>query len=68
MEDALPIIHILFTQRSIESVSVTSRLDVGRWSTFAEHGLDGISGDEVYQKKNTRHHQPDDREGVEEPD
>jgi hypothetical protein len=47
---------------------VTSRLDVGRWSTFAEHGLDGISGDEVYQKKNTRHHQPDDREGVEEPD
>ena len=35
---------------------------------FLDIMMPGISGDEVYQKKNTRHHQPDDREGVEEPD
>ena len=39
--------------------------DVSRRRAFAQHLLDGISGDEVDQQEDEADHQPDDREGVE---
>jgi len=68
MEDALPVIHVLFAQRSIESVSMAGRVDVGRWSAFPEHGLNGIAGNQMDQEEDARHDQPDDRERVEQAD
>jgi hypothetical protein len=39
--------------------------DVRGRRAFAEHLLDGISGDKVDHQKDERDDQPDDREGVE---
>lgn len=40
-------------------------LDVGGRRAFAEHLLDGISGDEVDQQEDEANYQPEDWEGVE---
>ena len=39
--------------------------DVGGWSAFAEHLLDGISGHQVDQEEDEGDYEPDDRESVE---
>ena len=39
--------------------------DVGGRSPFAEHLLDGVTGDQVDQEEDQGHYQPDYREGVE---
>jgi hypothetical protein len=44
---------------------VAGGLDVGGRRAFAEHLLDGISGDEVDQQEDEANYQPEDWEGVE---
>jgi hypothetical protein len=55
----------LHTEREVEFVEVAGRSDVGCRCAFPEHLLDGVSGDEVDEQKNYAHHQPDDRQSVE---
>jgi len=47
VEDAFPVSDVLFTERGVEAEGVTSGGDVGGRGAFAEHLLDGVSGDEV---------------------
>jgi hypothetical protein len=62
---ALPVTHVLLAERGVESVGVTRGGDVGGWRAFAEHLLDGVSGDKVNQQEDEAHYQPDYGHGVE---
>jgi hypothetical protein len=55
----------LLAERGVESESMTRGGDIGGWSAFAQHLLDGISGDEVDEQEDNADYQPDYREGVE---
>ena len=58
--DAFPVVEVLFAERGVEAVDVTRGGDVGGRSAFAEHLLDGVSGDEVDEQEDETHDQPDD--------
>jgi hypothetical protein len=62
---ALPITQVLMAERDVESVGMARALDVCGGSAFAEHLLDGISGNKVDEEKDSRDNQPDDGQGVE---
>ncbi len=47
VQDAFPIADVLLAERGIEAVGVARGLDICGGRAFAEHLLDGISGDEV---------------------
>ena len=64
VEDAIPIADVLGGERNVEAIGVARGLDVGTGSAFAEHGLDGVSGDEVDEQKDHADDQPDDRQHV----
>jgi hypothetical protein len=55
----------LFAERGVEAEVVAGSGDVGRRRAFAEHLLDGVSGNEMDQQEDERHDQPDDWKGVE---
>jgi hypothetical protein len=65
VEDAFPVADVLFSEWGVEAEGMTSGGYVGGWSAFAEHLLDGISGDEVNHQKDEGDDQPDDWESVE---
>src|SRR5579862_62094 len=65
VQHAFPIVDILFPQRRIETIGVARGSDICRWRTLAEHLLNRISGNQVNQKKDQRHYQPDYGQGVE---
>ena len=65
VHNAAPVIHVLLAQRNIETVSMTRRRDVGGRRAFAQHLLYGIAGHQMDQQKDHRHHQPHDRQHVE---
>jgi hypothetical protein len=65
VENALPVADVLSTKWGVEAVGVARFCDLDRRRAFAEDLGDWISGDEMDEKKNQRHHQPDDRQGVE---
>ncbi len=64
VENAVPIVDVLGAERNVEAVGVARRLDIGTGGAFAEHGLDGVSGDEVDEQKDHADDQPDDRQHV----
>jgi len=64
MDYALPVMQILFSQRSIEAIRMAQCSSVGGQCTFAEHLLDGVSGDEMDQEKDEAHDEPDHRQGI----
>ena len=51
-------------ERDVEAVGVARGLDIGAGGAFAEHRLDGVSGDEVDEQKDDGDHQPDDGQHV----
>ena len=57
--------QVLLADGRVEPVGVAHGLDVGGRRAFAQHLLDGISGDEVDQQEDETHDQPDYWEGVE---
>ena len=65
MHYAFPVMEILLPEWFVEAKGVTRRRDVSGQSAFAEHLLDRVAGDQVYEKKDETDDQPDDREGVE---
>ena len=65
MQHAFPVVEILLAERSVEAVGVARGGDVGGRRAFAQHLLDGISGDEVDEQEDEADHQPDDWQGVE---
>ena len=65
MENTLPVADVLLAERGVEAVGVARGLDVGGRRAFAEHLLDGVSGDEMDQEEDEADYQPDYREGVE---
>ncbi len=65
MQHAFPVANVLLAQRSIEAVGVAGGCNVGGRRAFAEHLLDGVSGDEVDEQEDEAYHQPDDGERVE---
>ena len=64
VENALPVMEVLLSQRLIESVGVACGLDVGRRGAFSEHLQNGIAGNEMNQQKDQRDHEPDDWQRV----
>jgi len=67
MDHAIPVLKILFAHRLIESICVARGLQVDAGRAFAEHCLYGVSGHKVDQQEDHRHHQPQDRQSVEQP-
>ena len=65
VEDTFPVAEILLAKRHVEAVGVAGSLDVGRGCAFAEHLLDGVTGDEVDEQKNEGDDEPEYWEGVE---
>ena len=65
VQDTFPVVEVLFAERGIESVGVAGGCDIGGRRAFAEHLLDGISGDEMDQEEDEADYQPDYWEGVE---
>jgi hypothetical protein len=65
VEDAFPVAEVLLAERGVEAIGVAQGRDIGGGGAFAEHLLDGISGDEMDEEKDKADHQPDDRQGVE---
>ncbi len=65
VENSLPVVDVLFAERGIKTVGVASGLDIGGRCAFAEHLLDGITGDQVDEQEDKTYYQPDYREGVE---
>ena len=45
VEDAFPVVDVLLAQRGVQAVEVARGFDVGGWGAFAQHLLDGVSGD-----------------------
>ena len=63
--DALPVSDVLLAERGVEAVGVAGGSNI-RWRrAFAEHLLDGVSGNEVDKQEDQRHDEPDHRQGVE---
>ena len=60
----MPVAEILLTQRQIESVLMTQRIQVRRGGPFAQHLRHRITGYKVNQQKDQRDHQPDNRERI----
>jgi hypothetical protein len=50
-KDSLPVPDVLLAEWPVEPIGVASGLDIGGWRSFAEHLLDGVSGDEVDEKE-----------------
>jgi hypothetical protein len=65
VEDSFPITQILLAEGRVEAVGVSRGGDIGCGRAFAQHLLNGVSGDEVDQEKDETHYQPDYWEGVE---
>ena len=65
MQDAFPVAEVLLAERGVEAVGVAGGGNVSGRGTFAEHLLDGVSGDEVDEQKDEAHDQPDYGQGVE---
>ncbi len=51
VEHALPVAEILLTKWRIETIEVAGGGDVGGWRAFAQHLLDGISGDQMNEQE-----------------
>jgi hypothetical protein len=47
VEDAAPVVDVLLAEWRVEAVGVAGGCDIGGRGAFAEHLLDGVSGDEV---------------------
>jgi hypothetical protein len=56
----------LFAERGVEPIGVASGGDVGGRGAFAEHLLDGVSGNQMDEQEDQAHDQPDHWESVEE--
>jgi len=65
VQDALPVVQVLLSERKVEAVGMSRGLEVGGWRAFSEHLLNGVAGHQVDQEKNKRDHQPEDGQGVE---
>lgn len=65
MQDSAPVVEVLLSQGFVEFVEVAGGCDVGWRGAFAEHLLDGVSGDEVNQQEDKTDYQPNDWECVE---
>jgi hypothetical protein len=65
VENALPVVDVLLAEWSVEAVGVAGGLNIGGRCAFAEHLLDGVSGDHVDEQEDEAHYQPDYWEGVE---
>jgi hypothetical protein len=65
VKDAFPVMQILVGEWGVETIGMASRLNIRGRSAFAEHLLDGISGDEVDEKEDEAYDQPDYWQGVE---
>src|SRR5205823_5527987 len=63
-ENAFPVIQILFAQGRVESISMTSCLNVRGRGAFSEHLLNGIAGDKMDKHENQRDHEPDHRQRI----
>src|SRR5215469_17911573 len=59
-----PIAHVLSAQRSVETIRMPCRLDVGCSRSFSQHLLNRIPGNQVDQEEDNRDHQPDHRQHV----
>src|SRR5205823_5527986 len=58
------IVQILFAQGRVESISMTSCLNVRGRGAFSEHLLNGIAGDKMDKHENQRDHEPDHRQRI----
>jgi len=65
VQNSFPIAEILLVERGVEAIEMSRGSDISGQRAFAEHLLNGISGDEVDQQKNQAYYQPDDWQGVE---
>src|ERR1700733_7187195 len=65
VEDAAPVVNVLLAEWSVETVEMTRGGNVGGRRAFAQHLLNGISGDEGDEQEDKTDDQPDDRQGVE---
>lgn len=63
MEDALPVAQVLDAKGLVEAVLVAEGGQIGGGSSFAEHLLDGVAGDEMDEQEDERDDDPDDGEG-----
>jgi hypothetical protein len=65
VQHAFPVVEVLRAQRRVEAVGMARGCNVGGRRAFAEHLLDGVSGDEVNQQEDKTDYQPNDWECVE---
>ena len=59
-QNSLPIMQILLSKGHVKTVRVARSGNISCRRAFAEHLQDGVAWDEMDQKKNDRHDQPDD--------
>jgi hypothetical protein len=57
-------VQVLLPQGNVQAVSVACGGNVRDRSTFAEHLQNGVAWHEMYEKKNNRDHQPENRQRV----
>jgi hypothetical protein len=62
--DAVPVVEVLLAEGDVEAVGVAEGGDVSGGCSFAEHLLDGVSGDEVDEEEDEGDDEPDDGDGV----
>jgi hypothetical protein len=65
VEDAVPVMGVLLTERGVETIGVAESTNVGGGSSFSEHLDDGVAGNEVDKEEDNRHDDPEDWQGEE---
>jgi hypothetical protein len=58
--DSAPVVEVLLAEGDVEAVGVAECGDVSGGCAFAEHLLDGVSGNEMDEEEDERDDEPDD--------